>query len=609
MIMTAILEQGGRDSHSGQFPQPLARRGYTVAHRLPSAALGALLAAVVLSWKCPPQAQAQAVHIGVLSSRDADGQSHADSIRLAFLKHGGKVTAGDVEATIVPIYVDYTSPDEAATKAEELVTQHRIVLILGAVDSDSTENVVRVLREQLGDQRVPVITSLSTAPSLTDNRDPWFFRATADDRERMKKYASHITDGVAAPPYALLYDDHRFGLGLRDALKESLGSAAYAADIAWSELDHMSDDDLRARLQNGVRNIFVLGPTGRATEVAGRLVALGEFKFFFVGYDSTLLEKAPVGSYTIGEPAANLGDSCDLGQERNDVEELKSEFESQLNNRRQNFRLMSYEVARYVVPGAIDKAIRGYGQIPDDLANLRDAVRQALEEETFDSLTPWRKIQLGGGTLHQVPTAPIYNIERRFARKDKPPDPEWAKLQVSNTQVGLFEGPVMITLQPRLSRTEADLTLEVDRVGASVTPEMTQTLRLTNTTASISHPFVASWPGRFRITASPIATLPKEVYVDVSWRRNYVWSFFAALVGSLVAVLVGRSGSMRPPLRVAVGVIIGLGLTAFAFHRSLLPGLAFVPLPTFSDIPMLNAIASGIFGGFAGPEIVITPRK
>jgi len=603
--VSAALPDAGR-IHSTAGPHP----GWVHS----PTALSTLLTALIVACACPSAvlAQGNAIPIGILSSRNADGQSHADSIKLAFLKHGGTVRVGNVEGSLAPIYQNYDDPEDAATKAVELVTQSKVVVLLGAVDSDSTEKVVQRLRETLGDQRVPIITSLSTAPALTENRDPWFFRATLDDRERMKKYASHIADGVAAPPYVLLYDDQKYGLGLREALKESLASAEYAADIAWSTLDSMSDDDLRAMLQNGVPSIFILGPTGRATEVAGRLVALGASKFFFVGYDSTLLEKAPDGSYTIGEAAANLGDSCDLGQERNDVEELKRDFESQLNNRPQNFRLMSYEVARYVVPGAIGKVIRDHGKIPDDPSDLRDALRQALEQDTFDSLTPGRKIQLAGGSLHQAPAAPIYRIERRFARKDKPSDPEFTNLRVSNTQAGLFEGPVMITLEPRLLRQEADLTLQVDRVypeGMTVTPVMMQTLRLTNATPSISFPFVASSLGTYRITATPITPRPKEVYVDVRWRWNYVWSFFAALIGSVVAVSVGRGGNMRPALRVAVGVVIGVGLTAFAFHRNLLPGFAFIPLPTFSDIPLLNAIASGVFGGFAGPEIVITPRK
>jgi hypothetical protein len=169
------------------------------------------------------------VSIGVISPTGGSrsiraGQGHEASIRMG-LEHAGRaIRAGNVTVKLRTTYKnDHGNPESSAQIARTLAEQQDVVVILGPVNSACTE---AVLAAGLG---VPIISSLSTSPLLTDPRNPWFFRITLQDRQRMQQLATHVRRDAGVRSALLLYENDSFGVGLEAALAEQPGLAVAAA--------------------------------------------------------------------------------------------------------------------------------------------------------------------------------------------------------------------------------------------------------------------------------------------------------------------------------------------------------------------------------------------
>lgn len=79
--------------------------------------------------------------------------------------------------------------------------------VLGSIDGQSTHIALRVALKL----EVPLVTSGSTDPTLTETRIPWYVRVNADDRQNGYALASHIFHEKGLERVAVLRANTRYG--------------------------------------------------------------------------------------------------------------------------------------------------------------------------------------------------------------------------------------------------------------------------------------------------------------------------------------------------------------------------------------------------------------
>ncbi len=602
---------------------PLADRAQSTKKRALSGSVSAVL--VVLSlWRVAPAWAETSLAIGVISNSSTSiGQNHEDSIRFALSRYGDRMWAGGHEIRLVPIYVsDNGNSEEAVKQARYLVRERQVVAILGPVDSDSTQ---KVLQEDLG---VPVLSALSTAPSLTDERDRWFFRVTLNDRDRMKQYVNYISQTVdlSSGKNLVLYDDTgQYGRGLQDALAWYLDPStiqlkswrdltkAPTFDREWSDglLRHPSlPAGVLESLSESPTSIFVLGPAEGSVAIARALLQSEHFKrrptFFFVGSSKALLDSAPDGSFTIGDPVLDLRDSPLLKEQRADLMRLVTEFRDQSHTADNAFVVTAYEAAFYVLPDAIRRVVLNTGN-PSDIARFRDELRAVLETETFASLTPWRKIHFEDGNLTETPPVPVFHAGREWARVDPTPSRTWVRLLVPK-EARYPQGSIPITVEEGSLGENQAVDLHVFQLIEGEEPREVATERLAFTGGRATFAFQPPGTGTFSFkTANDVRYVPEEVMLTVCWSPVYALSVLGGLIGAILAISAGPTMTFgRASVRVFAGTVVSVGLTLLSFYGRSLPGWEALPIPSFGNAYEVNALATGFVGGYLGPGLINT---
>jgi hypothetical protein len=533
---------------------------------------------------------ATSVAIGVISPETgrsgSTGVAQRQSIEWALQDIGYSVLSGARHVTLRAILEDdHGDPVESVRLARKLAEQDHVVAILGPANSACTE---AVLKANLG---VPIISPLSSAPSLTDTRDRWFFRATIDDRERMNRFIRFLED----PPRRLgdtsifLYEDDAYGRGLAASLGEALGGESI--EKPWTDV--LADPKtLVATLPGGTVSIFVLGTEAQALDLAGTLDDLladarpeGGVNFLFVGDGERLRQDAPPDSITIGEPAPDV--------EREAILDVPGMVRPFLTDERR-FLLTAYETARYILPKALQYALAS-GVDPGDVSAVREKLREELDSKPFDSLDPSRKIRFVGGNLDNPPPTPIYQVHRTLARLDTPPAASWLSVGVPE-HTRFLEEPVPIAIERRGASSG-------DTVSLQILDDDDQVIQLVSvplTDGKGSYTFHPRRPGHFRVWSSA-AMVPNEPAVDVGYPLDYLLALAGALLG---VVLVTRRATI-PPGRALQGIVVGAVLFALSSYGRAIPWLANFPLPSLSPSRATNALLSGMIGGWGGLDVLL----
>jgi hypothetical protein len=553
------------------------------------------------------------VVIGVISSRTTpSGQGHEDTIKLAFRRVGDSLTVSGRPVRLDVRYEDDGGdPETAVQRARDLVENHKVVAILGPVSSDATKAVIGA---ELG---VPIISSLSTSPRLTDPRNPWFFRATLNGRDRMAQYARFVTRDlkVSSGPHLVLCHTGEYGTGLCDGLTERLGQNEVIRKT-WDEISATGEAQ-EATLQHlragagfvpdlaswvsRANSIFVLGPSAGAVAIAQGMVQAfhppGREPFFFVGSDTRLLLDAPEGAFTTGEPLSDLDDSAINTEARQRLEVIRNDFEIS-SPHPENFALPAFEVATFVIPVAMREALHLSGG-GHDVATLRDTLRQVLDDRTFDSLTPARKLKFRQGSLVDPPRAPMLRIGRTFERKDAVIARPWINLDIGREPFRLFEGPITVVAQAY--GLNGGSRVKIDALRLPDGP-IEQSWEITHNGESPLQ-FHPTRRGKFRIQAS-VPLFPAEPEITLGYSPDYLLAVLGAAFGSLVAVLLSGNGNPKVARRrVALGVLTGLAVTLFSYYRVYFPSASAIPFPTLDGSPEGNAVFTGFLGGWLGLNV------
>ena len=565
------------------------------------------------AWAAGPE-----ILIGVISPTGAGraiGKAHELTIQFAFDRVGPTIEANGIA---IPLRVEYLSDrgdPEAAVSAAKQLAQDGAVAILGPVDSRSTAAVVAA---QL---KVPVLAALSTAPSLGRPRDPWFFRLTLSDEERVRQFVETLYryDGMMPAPPLVVYDGgNPYGEGLRDALVGALGTRP-GAEMSWADLvaggavggatreavlaGRGFSAAGQASLDPTPGSVFLLGPNADGVPIAQGIVAFlhahgaaSSPRFFFVGADDDLRAGAPEGSITVGEPTVVSATESDAGK-------VQAEFARWGHASSATFVATAYDAARYVLPEAIADMIgslprsRG-GELPSPEV-LRERLRQTLENLEFGSIEHWRRIGLRGGELSGAPVVPVYRITRGLDLIEVAEPQPYLDLDIQQT-VGFLEGPVSMRIRPHGLEEKPSLSvLRVDVKPYEVIPSQSRELPDGRTEVS----FYPRWPGKYRLDTK-LPTDPVNASTVVSPQWGYPIALLGALLGSLLFVL-GLTGKKEKVShrRIVLGMLTGVVLAGLAFNRSLLP--QGVPVPTFGDSRDLTALWAGFAGGWFGPGVLL----
>lgn len=526
----------------------------------------------------------QEIAIGVISPEHggsgAMGVAHRASIEWAFADIGHSVLDGTRHVTLVPVYEDDGGdPEQSVQVATKLVREKNVVAILGPANSGCTAAVLAAGLE------VPVISSLSTAPSLTaPTRDPWFFRATIDDRDRMLRFAHFLRESQQlGNPSLALYEANPYGEGLAASLTEALGTDAVRA-VRWNDVE-ADPDSIVPLLPDGQVSLFLLGSESVAVDLAKRLEALlasqrpeGDVRFFFVGAGERLQQDAPDQSISIGEPRPESDAIALL-----DAPEMVRPFIGSSPK----FLLTAYEAGRYVLPQALEHALANTTD-RKDIVSLRRELKQALDEKRFDSLVPYRKIKFEGGRLVDPPPTPIFQVARTLKRVDQPPPPVWLRIAAPD-HIEFLEEPVSIGIER--SAPQPGGTVEIEVLGDADTLIESGTTILDGSRGTYTfHPRL---PGRYRIWAKGATNEP---VVDVQYPFNYGIAALGALLGAMLV-----AGRLTISLGHAVQAIIaGALLFALSSYGRAIPELSALPLPSLSASRPVNALLAGVIGGWGG---------
>ncbi|OQW41876.1 MAG: hypothetical protein A4S08_12000 [Proteobacteria bacterium SG_bin4] len=572
---------------------------------------------------------ADTITIGIISPKGGSslvlaGETHEESIRLAF-SHLEPLQLGDLQIRLeLSPWNDSGDPQKSAEGALKLAREDHVVAILGPVNSGSTKEVLKRLKEE--QIELPVISALSTAPELTFSglRDKNFFRLIFDDADRMGQYATFIKQekGKEGEKHFLfLYEQNPYGEGLNTSLKDRF----YTPNVvsrSWHEIlkqdcidknnvPYPSDNDalrsgqcFQADFINlfeeyGINNIVLLGETsGSLSLVSGLKQAIVNLNtdYFFVGSSKRLLDEAPVGSLTIGDPVLDYhrAPTPELG---NDWQKLLNDFEERAKKNREDFVMTAYEAAM-IVHHALRIVLSGQRTLPA-VGDLRKQLLQVLENETFDSLEPWRTISFSQGKLDQIPTAPIYRISRGVIREDEISTHPWVHLTVDQHQPWL-EAPVEVHLQGYGVESAKLAAYRVDNFTQHEHLIEERLVKFSAGLATERFHLLQRGAYHFKILDAPFYPTLTETRIVLT--NHYLISAIAALVGAILAISHTVSSLLTRIIRVMTGIATCLLLTFGSFYGQQFSG--WLPFPSFGSEPVVNAMLTGLLGGLAGPHLL-----
>lgn len=82
------------------------------------------------------------------------------------------------------------NPGNSVSAAEKLISQQKVVALIGALCSSATGAVAETVRKY----KIPLISGVSTAERLTEEGNPWFFRATTTTKLNGMSLAQTLLD-------------------------------------------------------------------------------------------------------------------------------------------------------------------------------------------------------------------------------------------------------------------------------------------------------------------------------------------------------------------------------------------------------------------------------
>jgi branched-chain amino acid transport system substrate-binding protein len=180
--------------------------------------------------------------VGSLSGGQATfGVSTRNGVDLA-IKEANAAGGVKGKKLAVRVYDDQSKPEEAAQATTRLITQDKVVLILGEVASSNS----LAMAEKAQAAGVPMITPSSTNPSVTQKGE-YIFRVCFIDPFQGFVMAKFARENLKANQVAILQDNKSaYSIGLKDVFEAKF--AELGGKIVATESYSQGDTDFRAQL-------------------------------------------------------------------------------------------------------------------------------------------------------------------------------------------------------------------------------------------------------------------------------------------------------------------------------------------------------------------------
>jgi branched-chain amino acid transport system substrate-binding protein len=158
-------------------------------------------------------------------------------------------------ATVRVVFADHqASPEKGLSEAERLVTQEKVVALLGCYNSNVTATASQA-SERL---RVPFLNPESTSPLLTARNFRWFFRTTPTDDEFSENFFKFLEDmkkkGQGVSKVALMYENTLFGTDVGKFEKR------YAEKYGYQVVADVPYDAKSTNLNSEIQRVKSAGP-------------------------------------------------------------------------------------------------------------------------------------------------------------------------------------------------------------------------------------------------------------------------------------------------------------------------------------------------------------
>jgi len=193
----------------------------------------------------PPPAASDTLLLGQVGSltgaQATFGISTRNGIELA-LKEVNAAGGVKGKKVAIRVYDNQSKPEEAAQAVTRLITQDKVVLILGDVASSNS----LAMAEKAQAAGVPMITPSSTNPSVTEKGD-YIFRVCFIDPFQGFVMAKFASENLKAKKAAILQDNKSaYSIGLKDVFKAKF--VEMGGTIVATESYSQGDTDFRAQL-------------------------------------------------------------------------------------------------------------------------------------------------------------------------------------------------------------------------------------------------------------------------------------------------------------------------------------------------------------------------
>ena len=183
------------------------------------------VAAVALAFMAAGTASAQeTVKIGVVQPLTGpvayDGNIYANTVKMLVEDMNAK---GGVLGKKIELVIEdgACNPAQSVNAAEKLVTRDKVVALLGAFCSTSTAAMMEVARKH----KVPHITGISTAAQLTEQNNPYFFRAVATTPMLGAAFGGELPAAIKGKRFAFLVINDDWGRSMVASYPKSIEKA------------------------------------------------------------------------------------------------------------------------------------------------------------------------------------------------------------------------------------------------------------------------------------------------------------------------------------------------------------------------------------------------
>jgi branched-chain amino acid transport system substrate-binding protein len=261
-----------------------------------------------------------------------------------------------------------SKPGQTATIVRKLVTQDKVVAIVGDLTSSATMEGAPIAQNA----KVPMVTPLATNPKVTEVGD-YIFRVCFVDEFQGRVMARFAAERLKATKAAILTDVKQdYSVGLSNFFKQTFTAASGA--IVREQSYSSGDTDFRAQLTSikaahpGV--VFLPGYYPEVSVILKQARQLG-LTIPIIGCEAwdnpTLLQVA--GSAANGCYFSNQFSADDPAPV---VQEFGKVYQQKFGNRPDNFAALGYDAARVVLD-----AIKKVGST--DSVAIRDAIAQTKD--------------------------------------------------------------------------------------------------------------------------------------------------------------------------------------------------------------------------------------